>query len=243
MTTAAGAELTRQHQAAQVRNAAAAAAASRAAWALLDVDALDDTAQWLALQLQVMGYFHGLSAQLASGYLQAFKRAETGGSLTVVRGERPPDEQVMTSLAVTGPATVKRHIGRGMPPSAAMRRGFRRMTGALARHVQSGGRQTIERTTESDPDALGWRRVTDGDPCAFCALVASRGPVYGSRADAGDFPGRQYHDACGCTAEPSYGDWEPDEATLRYERIYNESAVSGNYRATLANMRKRMNTN
>ncbi|KAB5606685.1 hypothetical protein EHS19_06735 [Bifidobacterium jacchi] len=32
--------------------------------------------------------------------------------------------------------------------------------------------------------ADGWRRVSDGDPCAFCAMLVTRGPVYTSRDKA-----------------------------------------------------------
>lgn len=69
--------------------------------------------------------------------------------------------------------------------------------------VLRAGRETIQQS------APRWRRVTDGKPCEFCAMLAGRGPVYTSE-DAAD--GGQYHAHCGCTAEPFDGDpseWVP----------------------------------
>lgn len=58
--------------------------------------------------------------------------------------------------------------------------------------------------------ALGWIRKTDSDPCSFCALLASRGPVYlDDSFEASDLrfhgPGNaKVHDHCGCSLEPIY---------------------------------------
>lgn len=64
-----------------------------------------------------------------------------------------------------------------------------------------GGWDTIEESVRSDRRALGWQRVTSGDPCAFCAMVASRGPIY--KEDTVDF---EAHDHCSCEPEPVYSE-------------------------------------
>lgn len=92
------------------------------------------------------------------------------------------------------------------------------MASAAQREVMAAGRETVQRT------ATRWRRVTDGKPCGFCAMVASRGPVYRSEATARGAGGR-YHDHCGCTVEPHYGsvaDWEPTPEEQRFIDAYGE---------------------
>jgi len=87
-----------------------------------------------------------------------------------------------------------------------------------------GGRLTVAATTGRDRKAIGWRRVTDGNPCAFCAMLASRGPVY---RDAAAADGLKYHAHCGCGAEPVYGTWEPDEREQGYLDAYMDARYPG----------------
>lgn len=60
---------------------------------------------------------------------------------------------------------------------------------------------------------VAWARMLTGaEDCAFCVMLASRGPVYGSRARAlfaGDNPFERYHNNCDCIAVPVYTskDW------------------------------------
>lgn len=67
------------------------------------------------------------------------------------------------------------------------------------RQALAGGRDTIAAAVDDDKDALGWARATSGACCAFCAMLAGRGPVYGE--DTADF---QAHDHCTCTSEPVF---------------------------------------
>ena len=91
--------------------------------------------------------------------------------------------------------------------------------------VMAAGRDVIARTSPR------WRRVTDGQPCGFCAMLASRGPVYGSAQKAG--AGNAYHGRCGCTVEPYDGDpmeWEPTPDEQRFIDAYeavHEPGMSG----------------
>lgn len=81
--------------------------------------------------------------------------------------------------------------------------------------VLGAGREVVQQSSPT------WRRVTDGDPCGWCAMLAGRGPVYGSAQSAGQ--GRRYHGHCGCTAEPFDGpweDWEPTPQEAYFEEAY-----------------------
>jgi hypothetical protein len=112
----------------------------------------------------------------------------------------PSDRAAKVSLEVTGPAAQKSKTSRGKPLVVVRDESFTAASGAASRHVLTGGRRSLLTLLEADPQAVGWARVTDGDPCAFCAMLASRGVVYGSEAAAGF----SAHDHCACTAEPAY---------------------------------------
>lgn len=78
------------------------------------------------------------------------------------------------------------------------------------------GRETILQAVKDDKKALGWARVTDGHPCAFCSMLASRGPVYKTAASAGF----QAHDHEMCTPVPFFSQ---DDATLLYsQQLYTD---------------------
>lgn len=73
-----------------------------------------------------------------------------------------------------------------------------------------------------------YARIPSGpDTCAFCLLVASRGPVYASRTTAGSQgdAGTKFHPYCDCRIEPIYpGRPLPADYPLReYERRYREA--------------------
>ncbi len=122
-----------------------------------------------------------------------------------------------------------------MPRRNEAEEAFRATIGELATRTQkdtlAGGREVVQQS------APLWRRVTDGAPCGWCAMLASRGPVYGSAAKAGQ--GRRYHGHCGCTAEPfdgSWDDWEPTPEEQRYETAYaavHEPGMTGERTAAL----------
>jgi hypothetical protein len=113
---------------------------------------------------------------------------------------KPADRAVVVSMNVLGPVAQKQKAARGKPLQTARDESFTQAVGAATRHVLTGGRQSLLTLLDDDPVALGWIRVTDGDPCAFCAILASRGPVYRSRESAGFLA----HDHCACTPEPVY---------------------------------------
>ena len=54
---------------------------------------------------------------------------------------------------------------------------------------------------QNDRGAIGWVRVTDGNPCAFCAMLASRGVTWGPyaansfKAANEKFSGKVFEDA------------------------------------------------
>lgn len=122
----------------------------------------------------------------------------------------PRDRAVEISLNVTGPIGQKAKRARGKTEREARDISFVESSGAASRHVLTGGRQSLLTLVEGDMQADGWVRVTDGDPCAFCAMLASRGPVFkrGSFSESDPRftgPGEvKVHDHCACTLEAVY---------------------------------------
>jgi len=130
------------------------------------------------------------------------------------------DRAVRVSMEVTGPVAQKSKTARNKPLVAVRDESFEAAAGSATRHVLTGGRRSLLTLVEADPQALGWARVTDGDPCAFCAMLASRGPVYGSEAAAGF----SAHDACACTAEPVYSRQAPWPGRAReFQELWRET--------------------
>ena len=100
------------------------------------------------------------------------------------------------------------------------------------RHALNAGRRTVEASTAAN--GTTWRRVTDGKPCAFCAMLATRDD-YTSRDAALKVQGRRgrprgrralgssYHDRCGCTAVEVLDTWEPTRQEQAYQQLYTQA--------------------
>lgn len=222
--TAVAAQLTELQRTAQLRLAAQTIAQLRSAWGLLDPADLDATVQqWLRVAVPVVQANRAASARLAAAYLAAFRRAEIGtvADLKVVFAAPADVKAVTTSLLVTGPWSVKTAMTKGVALARAVDVAQARTAAAGMRHALGGGRDTIVDTVAADGRALGWARVASANACAFCAMVASRGPEYGSEASASFEP----HDGCQCGAEPVYhadAPWPPN--SQRYRDLWDEHA-------------------
>lgn len=220
-TTRAGRRLTEAHRVAQSRIGAALTVQLRQAWSLLDPFALDATSQAWSMVAQSLVYTaNQQSAALAAEYLDQFADAE---------GHEPPDIErvpldptaVASSLNLTGPVKVKEAIRAGRTISDAMDLGDLGSSRSGKRHALSGGFDLITGAVDNNRSVKGYARVTSGKTCAFCAMLASRGPVYTSRDRA---LGRRRHDGCDCTVEPVYersAAWPPGSQEMRdlYDRV------------------------
>jgi hypothetical protein len=196
-----GARLTDAHRRAQSRLAAQVAAQVAAGWRLLDPEDLDRTVDgWLRVMVPLVTAQASVSARLAARYLEAFRQAEIGvGGFSPVVASPPPPAAITTSLTVVGPVAVKQAMVRAVPLARAVQVAMAAVAGEAVRHTLAGGRSTVLESVAADRRAQGWARAPSGSPCAFCAMLASRGPVY--REESADF---EAHGGCQCTAEPVY---------------------------------------
>lgn len=221
--TVAGRRLTEAHRLAQARLGAVTVARMRGVWSLIEPSDIDgSTARWLRVAVPVVQRQHATSAQLAASYYTAFRTLEIDEALVVPPLADLPIRQVATSLEVTGPVALKEAIAREVPLVKALSHAQTKAAGAALRLALGGGRGTVLAAIDADEKAIGWARVMSGDPCSFCAMLASRGPVYRS-AGTGGF---RAHDHCTCSIEPAYSrdqEWPPGSRNAR--AVYDEATL------------------
>lgn len=226
-----GARLTDVHRRRQIRTAIRADSALRRAMKTLDPSDIDGTRfQWRQRSLLVLQQYYGMSQIEARDYLGRFRLAELGTLSGPIVEPRLNFGIADSMLDVAGPATFKRAIADGVTEAEAYRRAVNQVLAEAHTIIMSAGRGLIRESGQADHRAVGVRRVSDGDPCTFCAMLVSRGPAYTSEAKALSKAGTSdpYHHHCGCTTEIIYGDWLPTEAEQGYIDAYNGAAEAAN---------------
>lgn len=193
-------------------------------WPSLDAKRLSETwPGWLASMQLLIRSYHGQSAQAAAAFYRT-ARAQATGSPTpanLIQVASPPTPEWTTkALGYSAPGMLTRDTVR---PNTALSTTL----GTTARIVQDGGRSTVLNTVQADPKAVAWYRVTDGHPCAFCALLAGRGMVYKK-----DTVGFKSHNDCGCSGAPAFSHDQPlpqisqDAAQVYIERGSGDALVA-----------------
>lgn len=182
-------------------------------WAVLNFDRLQQTwPSWLEVMLRTLRRYHSQSADEAALFYRATRQLELGDPGEAKLADPPSEEWVSRALGYAAPGAYQRQIAAKASPEQANRSALVQTLGTSSRIAMDGHRTTIEQSAKADRAALGYYRVTDGDPCAFCALMASRGMVYknedtaGARAnDSFTGPGLfKFHNDCGCTIAPGF---------------------------------------
>jgi hypothetical protein len=211
-----GAALTRAHSARQLALRATTLRDLLALWGTVDATDLSSSIHVFVRAAVVLARARNQdSAGLAANYYRLFRTAEGIPGTAVARlAAAPTVEQIAAEVRGASLAGIVNARRAGASAEVATRHGFVRAAGAVTKLVLSGGRMTLLRSVEADPRTIGWGRVTSGDPCAFCRMLAGRGPAYGSKRSA-DF---EAHDSCACTAEPSYEGSEPSAQAVQYQR-------------------------
>lgn len=93
---------------------------------------------------------------------------------------------------------------------------------AVARHAYQAGRDAITRSADVAGSQVGWARVTTSPtPCGWCAMLASRGPVYKSKATASFLA----HDHCFCRVELVFRGhpWDGEEQWQQWQGLWVRS--------------------
>lgn len=176
-------------------------------WPALDRRRLAQTFPgWVQAMTLLVNNYRGQSSAAAASFYRAARaqalQSPTPASLVKLAPPAQP-EWVRRAFGFSGPGLLQRDT---VQPGTALSTTL----GTAARIVLDGGLTTVTDTVHADPAAVGYFRVTDGDPCAFCALLASRGIVYkreSFRASNERFTGSgadKVHNLCGCTLAPAF---------------------------------------
>lgn len=200
----AAAILADEFRASQALSAAILTGAVIAAWRQIKASAVRQS--WPPLRDLISVLVHDRYASLWREGLSYYRAAR---GLSAVPGAAPamPDVPPMLvqglvrqTLDATGPGAMLHAIKGGQPPVQAMDNAAVKLAGAASRLAQQGARQAVLRSVKADHEALGWARITSGSPCAFCAMLASRGPVYKTEQSAAF----EAHNHCMCVAMPVF---------------------------------------
>lgn len=215
--------------------------------------------QWLELLVALVERWRPVFHSLALETYRAQAEADTGAVpaflLAGGAGLALPDldlDELVAAMVVLVFAPLGREAAReqGEPRRERVTtretRVFEQAAESTARITVNAGRQAQERAVRQDRLALGWMRITDSDPCAFCLMLASRGPVYKTAQTAGFVldPVRgeinRYHDNCACQVVPVFTkDPVLPESTQRaeatYEQAQREARQAGELRRDTSN--------
>jgi hypothetical protein len=203
----------------QVAGAATAAVTARSVQVAIRAQLLLDVAKlWPALDPKRLGetwpgWIRAMSLLTRSYHTQSSTAAGASYRLAREHATRSPAPMSLVKLAPAPDETWMRkaygYSAPGMLNKDTARPGTALSTtlGTAARIVMDGGRTTVLDTVAADPVATGWYFETDGDPCWWCAMIASRGFVFKEHSfDISDarFLGAEtkdsakVHNNCGC---------------------------------------------
>ncbi|WGH21353.1 hypothetical protein SEA_EMOTION_4 [Arthrobacter phage Emotion] len=187
---------------------------------------------YLAAAETVLGQGRSASHALARRYYMTVANGAgvdaTAAGLRVARLDR---DALETTLRVTGPVLVKTKLAEGVSLNAALQAGLAATIAAGKRIVLDGGREMLVEASRQDPNVRGWARISDGSSCSFCAMLVSRGPVYGEGTVA-----FRSHDRCGCGVRLVYrqdadGGWGRD--ALEMEALWKAYPDPKEFRAAV----------
>lgn len=202
------------------------------------VDVEDVDRWWRATSPQVAGQVRKgwLSARdLAVRYLKQHSTA-AGVELGEVATADLDTGSAATALRVTGPVAFKTAVRRGANTARAVTTMAVRLSGAASRVAVNGARDTVQANIADSLRILGWRRVGDGHSCYWCAMLISRGAVYGSPAKAG--AGQHWHDFDGCTQEPLYEVEDDPQHVLDLQQQWRDVTAGKSGKAAVAAWRQ-----
>jgi hypothetical protein len=238
MATPQGDALTGLHTQKQSQIALVLAGAMTRLWPIIRDDPSDrNVERWLAQVIQAIRFQRLRSATLAQQYIGAYRVMELGTQVErffpEIKGAIN-EEQVITSLMVTGPVRLRKEIAaaqKGTISVENMQKLEIPSQGAAIRHTLDGARDTIDNAVENDKLVRGFVRITDGDPCFFCAMLASRGPVYSEDSFAESDPrfqgpgDQKVHDSCQCMIRTVYRGDEPFPGRAKeFDALWREAS-------------------
>ncbi len=210
--------LTDEHRRAQIARARQVDAKVEQLWSRYQADQIT-AGQWERAMMIVAHSGYQSSRDLAAQYVDMYRIAairEAAGKMA-----RPELDMLIAGRII-----------HSISPADALAANFSAALAETRKLAMRGGRDMVASAALQDRRAVGWRRITDGDPCTFCAMNVGRGAVYKSANTAGAYANRRFvgpgqykfHNHCGCSIEVLYDDWQPTDAELGWVRQYTAAA-------------------
>lgn len=142
---------------------------------------------------QLVGVYGPAAATLAADWYDDMRDAsDARGRFTAIPAELPDAEgTVIVARWAAGP------LFSAEPDQEAA---LARAGAGVQKMVADADRGTVLGSLRQDRSARGYQRVTSGEGCDFCRMLAGRGAVYS--ATTADF---RSHDHCHCIAVPAFG--------------------------------------
>jgi hypothetical protein len=193
-------------------------------WPSLNFSQLDRTwPGWLAMMQALVAEYHQELAAQSSLLYRGTRQLEIGEPGPQVLAAPPAEEWTKKALGYAAPGVYEKALRQQVERQAAEHKALVTTLGTTTRIALDGARQTMVDAGSKDHSRVRYFRVTDGDPCYFCALAASRGAVYRSAFTAGD--GNAYHDHDSCTVGVTFvGGHQLDGPAAEAARIYDSVA-------------------
>jgi hypothetical protein len=189
-----------------------------AVWSQLNLQ--DVRSSWPALQTAVAALIQNRYSRAVtlgqSYYQQARQAAGVPGAAELATPDPPGDDLISATLDATGPYGMLGRIKAGQQVAQAMENSGVIMAGAGQRLITNGARQAVLQSVDADKRAVAWMRVTSSNPCAFCAMLASRGGVYRTETSASF----EAHSHCMCVAAPVFS--HADAQATRNNPLYQQ---------------------
>ena len=157
------------------------------------------------------------TAALAGTDYRATRRAEGIRGDFAFRPVLPEPAALTASLFATGGQALQGIEKHDMAPGVALKKARIDIQGSVVRHTMNAARNSTIANAARDREAIGALYVTKGDEkvCYWCAMLASRGPVFGDDSyDDADklFTGTgtaKSHDHCRCVLKTVYREQSP----------------------------------
>lgn len=224
-STPEGRRLTEAYRLAQIRLGLEAALEARALPARLDPsDVAGTRTLWLVALLLLLRSYHERSITGAVSYLTEFRAVEGASRFAPLLVPRFQDARVAGRLNAVADrvdermrAASRKAIDTDRLVADLAEFADRQVEGIVQQETLNGGRDLVDESVRAE--RVRYRRVTDGTPCAWCAMLAARGPVYSK--ETAFF---RSHERCGCEPEPVYGLWRPTALELQWKTAYEDAA-------------------
>jgi hypothetical protein len=225
--------LAQRHMVEQVKDASIVQAALSVAYdRLLDPSDLDGTfPTFVRYAVPLIQVARGRGSLRADRFYSAARTAsDLSAAIPAVPAQGLNLVAATAALRVNGPVKVKQKIAAGENPARAVALAKVTTLNAAKRLSLEASRNRLISLTKADADARAWARVSDGAPCAFCAMLVSRGPVYSESTAY-----FETHNGCGCSAEPVFRTspsrgWNPMSRELA--DLWNQSGGMADFRSS-----------